>query len=308
MLDPDTFLTLLYVTVDDFGKHAWPLQRPPGPAAKLSCSEVVTLAVFSQWAPFRGERGFYRYAQQHLRSAFPTLPQRSQFNRLVRRYRDAIAAVFRHLVEQLAAATAPYEALDSTAVPTRNYKRRGRGWLVGQADLGWSNRLGWYEGFHLLLAVPPTGVLTGFGFGPASTHDQLLAETFFALRRTPSPALPTSGAPAAGPYVADSGFAGRARQQRYAAVYGAQVLCPPKRTSRHPGTPAYRRWLAGLRQIVETVADKLQTAFGLLQERPHALTGFQARLVAKAALHNFCIWLNERYGRPRLAFADRIDW
>ena len=31
-----------------------------------------------------GERDFYRYAESKLRDAFPTLPDRSQFNRLVR--------------------------------------------------------------------------------------------------------------------------------------------------------------------------------------------------------------------------------
>jgi hypothetical protein len=25
-------------------------------------------------------------------------------------------------------------------------------------------------------------------------------------------------------------------------------------------------------------------------------------------LHNFCIWLNEQLGRPRLAFADLLEW
>jgi hypothetical protein len=38
------------------------------------------------------------------------------------------------------------------------------------------------------------------------------------------------------------------------------------------------------------------------------LKGFQARLAAKVALHNFCIWLNEQLGRPRLAFAELIAW
>jgi len=37
---------------------------------------------------------------------------------------------------------------------------------------------GWYEGFHLLLAVNPVGVMTGFGLGPASTNDPLLADIF----------------------------------------------------------------------------------------------------------------------------------
>lgn len=55
----------------------------------------------------------------------------------------------------------PYqEALDSSAMPVRDAKRRGEGWLAGGADIGWSNSLGWYEGFRLLVAVDPTGVIS----------------------------------------------------------------------------------------------------------------------------------------------------
>jgi len=60
--------------------------------------------------------------------------------------------------------------------------------------------------------------------------------------------------------------------------------------------------------MVETVYDKLHYTFGLARERPHDITGFQARLAAKVALHNFCIWLNTQHGRPLLAFADMVDW
>src|SRR5262245_65095784 len=50
-------------------------------------------------------------------------------------------------------AAAAHEALDGSAVPTRNAKRRGGGRLDRQADIGWSNNLGWYEGVVLLAAV-----------------------------------------------------------------------------------------------------------------------------------------------------------
>jgi hypothetical protein len=46
--DVDTFLTTLYVIVDDFCKTSLPLERHPGPQATLSRSEVVTLAIFGQ--------------------------------------------------------------------------------------------------------------------------------------------------------------------------------------------------------------------------------------------------------------------
>ena len=63
-----------------------------------------------------------------------------------------------------------------------------------------------------------------------------------------------------------------------------------------------------MRQIVETVYEKLWHTFRLDRERPHDLRGFQARLAAKMALHNFCVWVNEQRGRPRLAFADLVNW
>jgi hypothetical protein len=122
----------------------------------------------------------------------------------VRDHLDLIEEVALHLVEVMKAQRCPYEALDSSAMPIRDAKRRGEGWLAGRADIGWSNSLGWYEGFRLLLAVNPTGVITGFGFCAASATDQQVAETFFAIRHRPNSRLPSVGSAAWGPYVAYS--------------------------------------------------------------------------------------------------------
>src|SRR5687767_4181012 len=83
MLDVDTFLTTLDVTVDDFCQSHTP-KRKPGPHASLCASEVITLSLFARWSRFSSERDFYRYAQTNLTDAFPSLRERSQFNRLVR--------------------------------------------------------------------------------------------------------------------------------------------------------------------------------------------------------------------------------
>ncbi len=308
MLGVDTFLTTLYVMVDDFC-HSYPPKTNPGPEASLSESEVITLAIFARWNRFASERDFYRYAEANLRDAFPTLPDRSQFNRLARSHIELIEAVAVHLVRLLEARRCPYEALDSSAMPVRDAKRRGDGWLAGQADIGWSNSLGWYEGFCLLISVNPQGVITGFGFAPASTKDQPLAETFFALRSEAHPRLRSVGSAALGPYVADKGFEGEENHRRWLDLYGACVVCPPKRNGRKRRWPKQlRRWAASIRQIIESVYEKLHDTFGLRRERPHDIAGLRARLAARVALHNFCIWLNEQLGRPRLAFADLLGW
>ena len=311
MCDIDTFLTTLYVDVDDFCKTHLPApDAMPGRPASLACSEVITLALFRRWNCFPSDRAFDRFARLQLRSAFPHLPHRAQLNRLLRQQRQAYIAYFLHLCDRLHAHCAPYQALDTTGVPVRDRKRRGEGWLWGQVDLGWSNRRGWYEGFHVLSAVTPEGVLTGFGFGPASVNDHPLAETFFALRAQPCGGYGAAvGRPAQGCYLADSGFVGATPAAHWRACYGARVLAPPQRNQHPRGwTPPLRRWAAGLRQVVETVYARLFHTFRLEQERPHALEGFQARLAASMALHNFCIWLNRQLGRPNLAFADLIDW
>ncbi len=308
MLDVDTFLTTLYVMVDDFCQSHPPKKRP-GPQASLCESEIITLAIFARWSRFSSERDFYRYATGHLREAFPTLPDRSQFNRLSRSQANLIEEMALHLAQMMETPEGAYEALDSSAMPIRDAKRRGYGWLAGQADIGWSNSIGWYEGFSLLSAVAPTGVITGFCFGAASTAEQPLAETFFDLRANPNPRLISVGSAFSGVYVADKGFEGAENHRRWLDHYGAQVIHPPKRNSKKRSwSKRLRRWVAGIRQIVETVFDKLFNTFGLWRERPHEIEGLRARLAARVALHNFCIWLNDQLGRPRLKFADLMGW
>jgi hypothetical protein len=60
------------------------------------------------------------------------------------------------------------------------------------------------------------------------------------------------------------------------------VLSPPHQRSKLRWSKAWRRWLAGLRQIIETISDKWLNTFGL--------------------------WLNLRLGRDPLAFADLLAW
>jgi len=229
----------------------------------------------------------------------------------VRSHAELIEEVALRLAEIMGVHGCPYEALDSAAMVVRDAKRRGAGWLAGYADIGWSNRLGWYQGFRLLVAVSPKGVITGFGFSSASTADQPMAETFFAARKHPnSSRLSSVGRAAWGPYIADKGFEGAENHARWLECYGARVIHPPKRNSRERSWPKrLRRWAAGNRQkIVESVYDKLLNAFGLHRDRPHEMSGARARLAARVALHNFCIWLNEQFGRPWLAFADLLGW
>jgi hypothetical protein len=140
MLELDTFLITLYVLVDDLIRHLPENASNPGPKPSLCRSEIVTLALISQWKQFPRETGFVIYAKRHLCGAFPGLPSRTQRNRAIRNHHDAIVAVGQALVRQLGSQEQVYELLDGMGVSVRNNRRRGRGWLAGIAQVGFSNR------------------------------------------------------------------------------------------------------------------------------------------------------------------------
>lgn len=300
MLDRDTFLTTLYVLVDDFVQTQPPAPRLPGPLPALSRSEVLTLLLLAQWRDFASQRDFYRFAQAELRAAFPRLPDRSQFLRQAKRCHPLLVSYLRHLAQQLGAAQAPYQVLDLTPVPVRDAKRRGSSWVEGQAALGHSTRLNWFFGFQLLLAVSPEGVITGFALAPGNTKDQPLADSFLQARQAQESAAQQVGEAYTGSYVTDKGFAGMAQRGQQ------QVITPPQRRARQPWSKPWRQWLARHRQIIETVNEKLNNYLNLSRPtgRRHSLTGWQLQTAAACTLHNLLISINLQLTRPKLAFAD----
>jgi hypothetical protein len=306
MIDMSTFVDLVYGIVQDFSNSQLPAVAPrPGPSPKLDRTAVLTLALLGQWGRFASERSFYRCAEQCLGDRFGGLPDRSQYNRQLRRYQAELASLALWVSQQLNAHGCELQLIDTTPIRVRDSHRRGTSWLAGEADIGRSTRLGWFYGFRLLVAVGAYGAITGFCIAPASTGERAMAEALFALRRYPSPRVPSIGLPARSNYLADSGFAGIRWLPRWSRDYGAVVIC---REQHQTWPKPVRRWVAHHRQIIESVFAKLQVSFGLDRERPHTLAGLQARLAAKIALHNVMIWLNRRDGRPALQTEDILAW
>jgi hypothetical protein len=186
------------------------------------------------------------------------------------------------------------------------------------AEIGHSRRLGWYNGFHLLVAVDPVGVVTGFALGSARAKEQTLCESFLEARALyaehPGGAaelgVACAGRPSGGgAYLADKGFEGEERHARWRTRFGADVTTPPKRSDKKRTWPkALRRQMVRLRQVVETVIGHLQAYGSLQKDRPHSFGGLWVRVASTLALHNARIWINRALGRPDMAFAEQAGW
>ena len=307
MIDFETFVITVYVLVDQALAHVPPPAPRPGRHPALSRSEVVTLALIAQLDRFASERAFARFAAQRLRPLFPRLPDRSQLHRATRVMQATCDTVRGQWGDQLAAAQAPYELLDGTAMPLRTLGRRGHPASAAFAASGRGSRLGWFYGCRVLVTATPTGVVTGYAVAPGNTHDSTLAETFFAERASTAPSAAV-GSASSGVYLADKAYSGREQVRRWAVRYAATVTAPPKSDSRDRWSAADEQAHARKRQMIETVFQRLLQGLRLDRDRPRTEQGLKTRLAAKCALSNGLMLWNRTEHRPDLAFASVIGW
>src|SRR5438270_3965023 len=248
MLDKAMVLTTLFTRVDDTMKGSPVIQhalKRPGPAPRLSDSEVVTIALYQELIGEPREDHFFRLHQASLRPFFPGLNERSRYNRRKRDLWSVILAVRVSLqivldglqLEETA-------AIDSAPVPCVSYKRSKQGSeFVGTADYGvCSSKAMKYFGYKLHSVVSLTGLILGFLLTPASRYDnqpvvELLDSFSSHLKRL----------------LGDGAYNDTALQH-YLAQYRSLELLAPTKVNQPPARskPAQKQ-LNRLRLICETV-------------------------------------------------------
>jgi transposase len=322
-LDLETFLTTLYVMVDDlYQQHIQPyMPARSGPASALSDSEVLCLGLAAQWrsgVPWKTERHFVRYTLAHLRPLFPGMTSQSAFNRRLRRLWGAYILIQQAVAEQLWIVQ-DCEIMDCVPVPiARGARSFHPGWLEDIARIGKGGNDRYFYGLHLLLVISRSGVATGWTLAAGNVQDRWLAELLLSSRAGSTQLSgpqdqglepPTDwvgpaqscGAARHCPILADLGYDGEAWCQHWATDYGAQVITSPEKEQRKA-----RQWFSSLRQVVETAFSSLCDSFGLQFPRAHTRWGLLTRIAGKLAAYNLGILINRTCGRPDFAFATLI--
>jgi Transposase DDE domain len=294
-MDLDSCLTELDVVLDDWWRRQPARRRRPGRPSRPSPSEVLTLAVVAQWPRWRSERDFWRSARARLGRLFPQLGSQGQFNRQVRAAEPLLRAASARWAARLAGPERIYHVLDTTLIPALQRVRACRhGLFAGQAGFGWCvSKTDWVYGFKVGLSVSRSGVITAFGRAPATGAEHPIGAAPLALDRF-------------GTYLTGTGFAAAAWEARWRAVYRAEVITTPDRSSRRAWAAATYRWAAGQRQVVEQVIDQLKDLFALARHRAKTLAGLLARLAAKIAAFTLGEWLNACHDRPLRHLADLL--
>ena len=148
--------------------------RRPGPAPHLSDSEVVTLAVYQELIGEPREDHFFRLYQVSLLPFFPSLNERSRYNRRKRDLWSVILAVRVSLQIVLdALALEETAVIDSAPVPCVGYKRSKRySDFLGFADYGiCSSKALKYFGCEVHCVVSLTEIIMSFVLTDVNTYD-----------------------------------------------------------------------------------------------------------------------------------------
>lgn len=341
VLDLDTFLVTVYCVIDDLYHETFAAHKPvrPGAEPQMSDSEVLTVVVLTQWQPSRSESAFVGYVRQHWRAYFPRMLSQSAFNRRARDLMGVLCALgplISQRLDQALGSGPPYEVLDTVPVPLMRRCRGDQHHLFGpEAAIGQGGSdQDWYYGVALLGAITSRGLISGFVLGPANTQERWLAEALLRWRQAPTAPPPSAadltpvlgpshkrggrvgptgplaprqgvGTASGAPYVADLGFAGQAWQRHWAQDYGARVLT---KADYAQGTEAQgaARWVASLRQVVETAFQTLSERFGLTFPRARTYWGLLTRLGAKIAALNLAVYVNHLFNRPTFAIFNPL--
>ena len=293
-MDLESFLVSLYVLVDDWWQeHHYRAPRGPGRPTLLSDSEVLTLAILSQWHRFRSERDFWRFARSYLRGYFPELLSQSQFNRRVRALESELRALQTELAGELLEPSDVYHVLDTTLIPAIVRVRAcRRGLFAGQATFGRSvSKTEWVYGFKVALSVNPKGVIIAFGLAPANCDERPIGDFLVS----------SDGHDA---FLAEKGFSSVDWEKHWLSTHEAMVAATPQKSARRAWSESACRWAAGKRQLIEGVIGQLKDQFGLERHRAKTLGGLLARLAAKIAAYTCGQVLNALLNRPLRHLAD----
>jgi len=299
MLDKATVLTTIFTIVDDTMKGAAVIQhalKRPGPAPRLSDSELVTIALYQELIGEPREDHFFRLHQASLQTFFPGLNERSRYTRRKRDLCSVILAVRVSL--QLVLEALQLEetaAIDSAPVPCVSYKRAKQASdFVGSADYGvCSSKAMKYFGYKLHSVVSLTGIIMGFLLTPASRYDnqpvvELLDAFSHHLKR-----------------LLGDGAYNDAALQRYLAQYRSlELLAPAKVNQPSQRSKPAQRQLNRLRLICETVNAQLQEQLHLSKHYAKSIWGLMTRIAAKVTAHSVGMMVNLLLGRPVLKLAD----
>lgn len=286
--DFDDFCLWMYVVVDDIWREIAPMFRRPGPPARCSDSELLTMALVGECRGWNVETNLLSYWKEH-RDLFPVIPSQSRFNRRRRHLMNAFNVIRYAVLSVLDLAADPQCAIDSLPVPVVQFHlvpSSSGEWAAHGADFGKvSSKKLTIFGYKLHLLVTLGGVIRDFVLAPASVCDLKIGEELLRVHHD----LDVFG---------DKAYISASLAADLADTNQVHLHTLPRANQTVQLSTAACHLHNRVRQIIETVNGQLAAQFSLEVNHAHTFWGLCTRLLTKLTAHTLSIYLNRLLGNP----------
>ena len=293
-IDLGTLITTIFVLVDDWYEKQVKntTMVKPGVKARMSDSEIMTLALVMDYVPFPGETQFLGFIRGNYRDWFPFLLDQSQFNRRLRQLDGMLEKLRRSWVEQLVGEGEKYFLLDTKPLPVLGLKRDKRNSdFAGNAAPGrCAAREMSYFGYKLVMLSTWNGIPIAYDLVPANTDERVAAEGVLEMIHSSE-------------IYADKGFISADWQATIAQRTGNRIWTLKRENQHVQHSHTLNRFISRVRQRVEGVFHEIQNT-GRNPERllNKTVDGFCVHIAAKIASHTLRLLLRRRFGINVLTF------
>ena len=275
--------------------------RRPGPNPNCPDADILTVAYLLEYIGEDSENSGYQRLKTELKTVFPSLPERSRFNRRRRNLSPASEVIRRALTHYLP--KTDVFIVDSFPIPVCDFKRA----KSSKSDFKWADgtgtfatyghcatkSLGTFFGFRGTLITTATGVPIDFGITSADRDDRdilpLLAE------RGEYPII-----------LGDKGYISQRLQAELMATEDT-ILLPTLRSNQKQQYPEGFRKLHGrMRRRIETTIGQLTEQFHISRVRALKHWGLLTRMSNKLGSCLLGAFVNQCLGRPLMKLKDLV--
>ena len=275
--------------------------RRPGPNPNCPDADILTVAYLLEYIGEDSENSGYRRIKTELKSVFPSLPERSRFNRR-RRNLSTASEVIRQALTPYLPQTDVFIA-DSFPIPVCDFKRAN----ASKSDFKWADSTGTYAtyghcatkslgtffGFRGTLITTAAGIPVDFAIASADRDDRDVLP--YLVERGEYPMI-----------LGDKGYISQALQSELMATEGT-VLLPTLRSNQKRQYPEHFRKLQGrMRRRIETTIGQLTEQFHISRVRALKHWGLLTRMSNKFGSCILGVCVNQCLGCPLMKLKDLV--
>ena len=285
----EDFILTIFVLIDDLYQEHVPSsisQRRQIQTAKLSDSEIITIAICGEVMGIDSERAWFSFVKKNLRFLFPNIGSRSRFNRTRRALCSTTEFVREKLLALCSVFDSPYAIVDSFPLPVCKFGRAHfcRSFRGFGADYGYCpSKKETYFGYKVHVLITLQGFITQFEVTPASIDDR---EGLRDLSQVCSHSV----------LLADKGYVSQCLTEEL-EQQGICLLPLKRSNSKENYSKSLRSMIFRQRRKIETIFSQLCEQLKIERVLAKSYGGLLTRLVNKILAHNLCMVCNLLLGK-----------